>query len=289
MTYLYRFQDIVDILVGWHIDSSQKLGIRNYTSDALLNWHSYWIKDMEFSTNLLRQFIEDLNEDLDTLKADNCGTNGSIDSGSYRDNINHALSIIQVFNTVLSCIKWLPHETKTILDEESLSWFDTILKCLFMATEVVDDYKFNDPTETSKEAQGEFEEDIIIAGLQSIPLLIEMCPCASSEKDDVQIVTTLYAAKSIELSQLLKFILHYFLNFSYQGQVCVLNYCLQMQSLAIELTNQELNIDEKIVKEILNSGVILTAAFSNSSKVSSIISQVMIKEVGMIFYLFPSN
>ena len=256
--------------MGWHIDSSQKLGIRNYTSDILLRWHSYWIKDMEFSTNLLKQFIEDLNEDLDTLKADICGTNGSIDSDSYRDNINHALSIVQVFNTVLSCIKWLPHETKIVLDEESLSWFDTVMKCVLMATEVVDDCKFNDPTETSKVVQGEFEEDIIIAGLQSIPLLIEMCPNASSEKDDVLNVATLYTTKSTELSQLLKFILHYFLNFSYQGQVCVLNYCLQMQSLAMEFTNQELNIDEKIVKEILNSGVILNAAFSSSSKVSSV-------------------
>ena len=254
--------------MGWHIDSSQKLGIRNYTSDALLKWHSYWIKDLEFSTNLLKQFMEDLNEDIDTLKKDISITNRSSDSnGSYRDNINHALSIMQVFNTVLSCIKSLPHETITVLDEESLSWFDTVLNIMFLVTENGTDNTSKDKTDTSQVIPGEFEEDVIVTGLQSILLLVQMCPNICLSNDDEN-ETTLYDTKVNELSKLLKHILHHFLDYSYQGQVCVLNYCFQMQSLALELTTQEHNIGENMVKEILNSRVIVNAAFSNSSKVS---------------------
>ena len=54
---LANFQ--VDILVGWHIDSSQKPSVRVFTSQALLKWHTFWIIDLEFSSGLLKQFMED--------------------------------------------------------------------------------------------------------------------------------------------------------------------------------------------------------------------------------------
>ena len=255
--------------MGWHIDSSQKLGIRNYTSDVLMKWHRYWIKDMEFSTNLLKQFVEDLNEDFDSIKTALDPENSPRNSqNNYRDNINHALSIMQVFNTVLSCIKRQPHEGKTTLDEESTYWFDTVMRGLLIVTGNSAEKKPDYETETYHDVAEEFEEDLLLTGLQSTLLLIEMAPNVHLTTENDQCVMTMYVAKHVELSKLLHDILHNFVNFSNQGQVCILQYCFQMQSFATESGSQEQNLEEKIVQQIVSSGIVLNAIFSGSAKVS---------------------
>ena len=60
MWSLYPFQDTVDILVGWHIDATQGPAICQYTSDALVTFHEFWVADMNFSLTLLGQFLEDM-------------------------------------------------------------------------------------------------------------------------------------------------------------------------------------------------------------------------------------
>ncbi len=50
----------MDILVGWHIDATQKEAITQYTSDALVTFQKYWTADMTFSMTLLGQFLEDM-------------------------------------------------------------------------------------------------------------------------------------------------------------------------------------------------------------------------------------
>ena len=54
-TFEPYFQNVVDILVGWHIDSSQSPTARTCISTVLLSWHSLWIIDMEFSSSLLKR------------------------------------------------------------------------------------------------------------------------------------------------------------------------------------------------------------------------------------------
>ena len=56
----FFFQDTVDILVGWHIDGTQKGSLRQYTSDALIGLHDFWVTDITFSVTLLGQFLEDM-------------------------------------------------------------------------------------------------------------------------------------------------------------------------------------------------------------------------------------
>ena len=60
----------MDILVGWHIDSAQTPSVRSHMSEVLLSWNSYWIIDMEFSSSLLKQFMEDL--DAFDKEVDSC-------------------------------------------------------------------------------------------------------------------------------------------------------------------------------------------------------------------------
>ena len=53
-------QDMVDILVGWHIDATQPEHVVNMTSQSLIRLHDYWIEDLSFSLTLLGQFLEDI-------------------------------------------------------------------------------------------------------------------------------------------------------------------------------------------------------------------------------------
>ena len=56
----FYFQDTVDILVGWHIDTTQKDSLTTFTSKALIEMNPYWVVDFNFSITLLGQFLEDM-------------------------------------------------------------------------------------------------------------------------------------------------------------------------------------------------------------------------------------
>ena len=50
----------MDILVGWHIDIQQDPVLIDYIASALISLHEFWVKDMMFSVDLLKQFLEDM-------------------------------------------------------------------------------------------------------------------------------------------------------------------------------------------------------------------------------------
>lgn len=264
-TFKSRFQDVVDILVGWHIDSSQKLGVRNYTSDVLLHWHTFWINDMESSTNLLKQFIEDLTEELDTLKKEKKRhTDKLYYLNEIKTRITHILPIMQVFNTVLSCVRSLPPDPKIILVKQSIEWLDTILECLLLVTGIqIPEWK-NEALHRSNDG-GQFNEDIIVTGQQTIMMLLEMSP-VPSPTEPMSDARSLYQKKNNELFQLLEFFLYQFSHYSRQGQMCVLNYTLHMLNLASELGIQGQKYEEKIVQLLSHSRIAEKAAFSVSKQ-----------------------
>ena len=55
-----HFRDTVDILVGWHIDTTQKDSLTTFTSKGLIELNQYWVVDFNFSITLLGQFLEDM-------------------------------------------------------------------------------------------------------------------------------------------------------------------------------------------------------------------------------------
>ena len=144
-----KFQDIVDILVGWHIDSSQKASVRLFTSQALLKWHTFWIIDLEFSSGLLKQFIED----VESFQEDVASAKTTLE---VKDCAQHIQAVIQVFNTVLSCLRSTKsRQSVSFLPPESRSWFMIVFKCLTSALDK------------------QFDEDILISGQQSFIMLLE--------------------------------------------------------------------------------------------------------------------
>ena len=70
------FQNTVDILVGWHIDTQQDESLIEFIGgkstsctsyvlclfcvDALVSMHQFWVDDISFSVDLLKQFLEDM-------------------------------------------------------------------------------------------------------------------------------------------------------------------------------------------------------------------------------------
>ncbi|KAJ0058451.1 hypothetical protein NL108_014651, partial [Boleophthalmus pectinirostris] len=55
-----NFRDTVDILVGWHIDHTQKQSLTQQVSTWLQSLEQFWVADLTFSTTLLGQFLEDM-------------------------------------------------------------------------------------------------------------------------------------------------------------------------------------------------------------------------------------
>ncbi|KAK6170598.1 hypothetical protein SNE40_018955 [Patella caerulea] len=100
-----HFRDTVDILVGWHIDSTQKESLINYTSEALVSFRKFWMSDLSFSVTLLGQFLEDMeaySEDLVLC----IGGQGSIEDElpTSDECVTKISSLLRVFTTVLNCL-----------------------------------------------------------------------------------------------------------------------------------------------------------------------------------------
>ena len=53
-------QNTVDILVGWHIDTQQEPSLIEFISSSLVSLREFWVKDLSFSVELLKQFLEDM-------------------------------------------------------------------------------------------------------------------------------------------------------------------------------------------------------------------------------------
>lgn len=52
-------QDLVDILVGWHIDHLQPHHIVWYASFSIQRFY-YWALNIQFSVTMLKNFLEDI-------------------------------------------------------------------------------------------------------------------------------------------------------------------------------------------------------------------------------------
>jgi serine/threonine-protein kinase SMG1 len=54
------FTDIVDIVVGWHLEAEQTFDTKFHISKVLQEFKPFWEKDIKFTLNLLTLFLEDI-------------------------------------------------------------------------------------------------------------------------------------------------------------------------------------------------------------------------------------
>ncbi len=81
------------------MDAGQSPSLKMQISSVLLSWHSYWIIDLEFSACLLRQFMEDIESFTEDVEDED------LSQRDLEECVEKIASVIQVFNTVLSCLR----------------------------------------------------------------------------------------------------------------------------------------------------------------------------------------
>lgn len=130
-----HFRDTVDILVGWHIDSTQKDSLIEFTSNALIEFHRYWVNDISFSTTLLGQFLEDMEAYAEDL-AYGCGDQTYPDEEVPipEDCIIKIGALLKVFTTVVRSMGEEFSPSKPITREYMTQILDRITKSVDTAT-----------------------------------------------------------------------------------------------------------------------------------------------------------
>lgn len=97
-----HFPDIVDIVIGWHLETDQVLSIKQHCSIILQTFKSFWLSDVTFTRNLLSQFLEDIiSYRDDILNSSEAATSGPNDSPTPEICCG---SIVGATNSILKCI-----------------------------------------------------------------------------------------------------------------------------------------------------------------------------------------
>lgn len=119
-----HFRDTVDILVGWHIDSSQKDSLIDFTSSALIDFHNFWVMDLSFSITLLGQFLEDMEAYTEDL------TYSGSDRIYEEDCVCKISALLKVFTTVVKSLgdSLHPGNSSQITREYIIEVLDRIVK-----------------------------------------------------------------------------------------------------------------------------------------------------------------
>lgn len=90
-----HFTDIVDIVVGWHLEPDQTQHIKQHCSIILQEFKVFWKKDHQFTLSLLGQFLEDINS---------CGDDLLGLSNDLQNPEKCFGSFVGSFNTVIKCL-----------------------------------------------------------------------------------------------------------------------------------------------------------------------------------------
>ncbi|XP_034180761.2 serine/threonine-protein kinase Smg1 isoform X1 [Osmia lignaria lignaria] len=142
-TFSNHFRDTVDILVGWHIDSTQQKAIATYASRSLQRLRSFWIADLQFTLTLLGQFLEDMESYDEELSLPDSGRSspGDETSPTPKECIRRITSLISVFNTVTKSISehLNPNLTPNVQWSFLSDCLSKMLKTVVKAIELDDD------------------------------------------------------------------------------------------------------------------------------------------------------
>lgn len=98
-----HFADIVDFVIGWHLETDQLLSIKQHCSYILQTFKNFWLGDVDFTRNLLNQFLEDIISYRDEIQTQvELAESGSA-SSTPTPEICFG-SIVGATNSILKCI-----------------------------------------------------------------------------------------------------------------------------------------------------------------------------------------
>uniref|UniRef100_A0A6A7FPI8 non-specific serine/threonine protein kinase n=2 Tax=Hirondellea gigas TaxID=1518452 RepID=A0A6A7FPI8_9CRUS len=110
------FQDLVDILVGWHIDHDQPVEVTHYVAQTLSYFPKLWQRNSNCAALLLSQFVEDMDDYLQEVKA-STSPSFRLEDGADRPEVaaKKVEYFLGVYSSVLACVSPGKEEEK-ILD-----------------------------------------------------------------------------------------------------------------------------------------------------------------------------
>uniref|UniRef100_A0A3P8VUM7 non-specific serine/threonine protein kinase n=1 Tax=Cynoglossus semilaevis TaxID=244447 RepID=A0A3P8VUM7_CYNSE len=157
-----NFRDTVDILVGWHIDHTQKHTLTQQVSGWLQSLEQFWVADLTFSTTLLGQFLEDMEAYAEDL--------GHVEGSEALDedipppsvSLPKLAALLRVFSTVVRSIgeRFSPFRGPPITEAYVNDVLNRVLACVSMAKQV------------------QFSETVLTAGNESVGVLLASVePC----------------------------------------------------------------------------------------------------------------
>ncbi|XP_030237319.1 serine/threonine-protein kinase SMG1 isoform X2 [Gadus morhua] len=151
-----NFRDTVDILVGWHIDHTQKQSLTTNVSGWLQSLEQFWVADLAFSTTLLGQFLEDMEAYAEDLSHVGSGEALDEDVPPPTVSLPKLAALLRVFSTVVRSIggRFSPTRGPPITQEYVSDILNRVLSCVSTARQVL------------------FSEAVLTAGNECVSVLL---------------------------------------------------------------------------------------------------------------------
>ncbi|XP_030068690.1 serine/threonine-protein kinase SMG1 isoform X3 [Microcaecilia unicolor] len=133
-----NFRDTVDILVGWHIDHTQKVSLTQQVSGWLQSLEPFWVADLAFSTTLLGQFLEDMEAYAEDLGHVAAGESVDEDIPPPSVSLPKLAALLRVFSTVVRSIgeRFSPIRGPPITEAYVTDVLYRVMRCVTAANQV---------------------------------------------------------------------------------------------------------------------------------------------------------
>lgn len=133
-----NFRDTVDILVGWHIDHTQKHSLSQQVSVWLQSLEQFWVADLTFSTTLLGQFLEDMEAYAEDLSHVVSGEILDEDIPPPSVSLPKLAALLRVFSSVVRSIgeRFSPIRGPPITEAYVTDVLNRVLACVSTAKQV---------------------------------------------------------------------------------------------------------------------------------------------------------
>nr|XP_032656056.1 serine/threonine-protein kinase SMG1-like isoform X2 [Chelonoidis abingdonii] len=133
-----NFRDTVDILVGWHIDHTQKPSLTQQVSGWLQSLEPFWVADLAFSTTLLGQFLEDMEAYAEDLSHVASGESVDEDIPPPSVSLPKLAALLRVFSTVVRSIgeRFSPIRGQPITEAYVTDVLYRVMRCVTTANQV---------------------------------------------------------------------------------------------------------------------------------------------------------
>lgn len=129
-----HFQNVVDIMIGWHVNSSHTSYSSSITSNlsrALIGFKQFWVNDIDFSTSLLNQFVDDFQLTYEELK-----TNHKNPNNQLTKKLEMMTSLVKIYIAVLKSLNQFLKPDYNVLVERLKKFMNCVVELVDLYDDV---------------------------------------------------------------------------------------------------------------------------------------------------------